>query len=199
MRITRKDAKFFRDSNAFRAWLAKNGATAKALWVGYWKKTSGKKGISYEEAVRAALSYGWIDGHGMGIDAESHANRYTPRKPGSIWSVSNLKRIKELKKAGLMRKAGIAAFENRDKKKTGLYSFEQGTVNLDAATERTIRKHPAAWKFFRAQAPSYQRVATWWIISAKKPETKTSRITALIRDSEAGRRLKQFVSPKRPT
>ena len=192
------EVKFFRDQSAFRSWLEKNHAKKPFLWVGYWKKSSGKKGISYEEAVRAALSYGWIDGQGMGIDDKSHTNRFTPRKPGSIWSVSNLKRIKELKKAGLMRPSGLAAFANRDKKKTGLYSFEQKEVVLDTATKRHLMKHAAAWKFFRAQAPYYQRVVTWWLISPKKPETKKNRIAALIKASEEGHRLRQFVSPKRP-
>ncbi len=194
MRPTRATLKFFKDEKGFRAWLAKNHAAKPFLWIGYWKADSGKKGISYDQAVRAALAYGWIDGQGIRVNEKSHANRFTPRKPGSVWSLTNLKRIKDLKREGLMRAPGLKAFEGRDKKKAGLYSFEQkrSDIMLDAASLRAFKKNAKAWSYFNAEAPFYKRTTTWWSMSAKRPETKAKRLAQLIKDSVAGRRLAIF-------
>lgn len=107
----------FPTPGAFRAWLETNHATATELWVGYYKKSSGKSAMTYAEAVDEALCFGWIDGLARGIDAEVHANRFTPRRKGSNWSATNIAKMAQLTRAGRMHPAGRKAFEERDRRK----------------------------------------------------------------------------------
>ena len=181
---------FFATQAAFRAWLEKHHADTSELLVGFYKKTSGKPSITWLESVDAALSYGWIDGVRKSIDEESYTIRFTPRKRGSTWSVVNIKRVGELSKLGLMHSAGLEAFEKRDERKSALYSYEQRhRATLSEAFEKQFRGNTAAWEFFQSQAPSYQRLATHWVTSAKKEETRLSRLRTLIADSSAGLRI----------
>lgn len=182
---------FFASGAAFRAWLDENHAVATELWVGFHRKDSGKTGVTYAEAVDEALCFGWIDGIRKKIDGTSYANRFTPRKPTSIWSETNLAHVARLEKLGRMTPAGRAALAKRTAARTGVYSFEQRTAPVFAAAEtKRFRAVPAAWKFFSALAPSYCRVATWWVVSAKKPETRARRLAALIEASAQGKRLR---------
>lgn len=191
--------RYFLSPADFRKWLEKNHDKAGELWLGIYKKASGKTGITYKEAVDVALCFGWIDGLTKGIDEASYMQRFTPRRAKSVWSAINLKRVQELKKLGLMHPAGEKAFRERDPSKTGLYSFENRPQKLPAAMEKRFRAKSNAWDFFESQPPGYKRAAIFWVISAKRDETKERRLATLIDDSAAGRRISLLVSPSRRT
>jgi uncharacterized protein YdeI (YjbR/CyaY-like superfamily) len=182
-------AVFFKSAEEFRRWLAAHHATHRELLVGFYKKACGKPGISYKEAVDEALCFGWIDGIKRRVDDERYTHRFTPRAAGSIWSVINTNRVKELSALGRMAKPGLAAFEGRDPKKTALYSFEQRPSTFEPALEREFKRHDAAWTFFRAQPAGYQRLMTFWIMSAKQQTTRERRLAALVKRSAEGKRI----------
>lgn len=179
---------FFATASELRSWLDDNHATASELWVGFYKRGSGKPSITWPELVDEELCFGWIDGVRKGIDEVSYANRITRRKPRSTWSAINIARAKELIRLGRMRPAGLKAFEQRTDERSAIYSYEQRTkARLDPEAERSFRTNKTAWAFFQAQPPSYRRAATWWVISAKREETRQARLATLIRDSQNGR------------
>jgi uncharacterized protein YdeI (YjbR/CyaY-like superfamily) len=183
-------AKFFSSPFNFRNWLEQNHADAKELWVGFWRKDSGKQSITWPESVDEALCFGWIDGIRKRIDSESYKIRFTPRRVQSYWSKINIGRMEELTRAGRVRSAGIKAFKQRTPERSGNYSYEnRKKTKLDKQAEKQIRSSPAAWKFFQAQAPSYRQVITWWVMSAKKEETRARRLAKLIDYSVRGKRL----------
>lgn len=181
---------FFPTASAFRDWLEKHHATEQELWVGFYKVQSGKGGMVYREALDEALCYGWIDGLLKRVDEDSYKQRFTPRKKDSTWSLVNIRRVKHLIDRGVMRPPGLAAFERRDEKKAGLYSFEQGQVRLAPAYQKRLKANPKAAAFFDTQPPGYRRLAIWWVMSARKDETRERRLNTLIEDSAAGRRIK---------
>jgi uncharacterized protein YdeI (YjbR/CyaY-like superfamily) len=186
---------FFKTPAAFRKWLAAHHATRTELWVGFHRKDSGKASITWPESVDEALCFGWIDSVRQSIDDESYMNRFTPRKPDSNWSAVNVRRVGELTKRRRMRAAGLKAFRERRTEKTGVYSYEQRrSVKLPAAFERRFRAKEEAWTWFQAQPDGYRATARYWVMSAKKSETRERRLTTLIEDSENGRR----VPPLRP-
>jgi uncharacterized protein YdeI (YjbR/CyaY-like superfamily) len=181
---------FFATPSAFRTWLEEQHKTAQELWVGFYKTSSGKPSITWPEAVDQALCFGWIDGVRKGIDDASYTIRFTPRKPQSIWSAVNVKRAQELARLGLMHPAGLKAFEERDQKKSGLYSYEQRkSSQLAPAYEKQFKANKKAWDFFQSKPPSYQQPAIWWVMSAKQEETRLKRLARLIEDSERGRTI----------
>jgi len=187
---------FFRSQAAFRGWLAKRHRETRELWVGFHRKESGKVGITYPEALDEALCSGWIDGLRKAVDDSSYAIRFTPRKADSIWSAVNTRRAEELMELGRMQKPGLAAFESRDLKKAQQYSYERNNCRFEAAYENQFKANAKAWEFFRAQAPWYQRTTTWWVVSAKREETRLKRLATLIADSEKGRRIGLVDYPK---
>jgi uncharacterized protein YdeI (YjbR/CyaY-like superfamily) len=188
--------KFFATPSDFRAWLEKNHDKADELQVGFYKRASGRPSITYTEAVDQALCFGWIDGVRRGVDDTSYTIRFTPRRTRSKWSAVNIKKVKELTRRGLMHPAGLAAFERRPDDRAAIYSYEQRkTATLGAAYERQLRANKAAWNFFRNQPPSYRKAVAWWVMSAKKEETKTKRLARLIEDSERGRRVPPLTPP----
>jgi uncharacterized protein YdeI (YjbR/CyaY-like superfamily) len=180
---------FFASPQDFRAWLEKHHASAQELLVGFHKKASGMPSITWPESVDHALCFGWIDGVRRSIDDASYTIRFTPRKSGSMWSAKNIGRVAELTEMGLMRPAGIAAFERRTEARSGVYSFEQETIELGRAYERRFRADRAAWAFFQAQPPSYRKAVTWWVVSAKREETRLRRLEKLIDGSANERRI----------
>ena len=180
----------FADGAQFRAWLADNHDTATELWVGYYKKGVPKTSITYPEAVEEALCFGWIDGLTRRIDDEVHANRYTPRRRGSSWSAINIAKVAELRAAGRMHPAGLRAFEERDKRKDGSYSYERAPQELPAEAEARLRADPDAWAYWQSRTPSYRRTATHWVLSAKREETRQRRLATLVEDCAAGRPVK---------
>jgi uncharacterized protein YdeI (YjbR/CyaY-like superfamily) len=187
--MTEPAPRYFSSRAAFRRWLERHHASASELWVGFYKKASGKGGISYKEAVDEALCFGWIDGIVKRVDEASYTHRFTPRVAGSIWSAANLKRMKDLIALGVVAKAGLDVFERRDPKKSGLYSFENRPKKLDAPLEREFRANAPAWTFFRAQPPGYQKLCVFFVMSAKKENTRRRRLELLITTSAGGKRM----------
>ena len=185
--------RFFRTQSAFRAWLARHHASARELLVGFRHVGSGKPSITYPEARDEALCFGWIDGVRANYDAHSYTVRFTPRKPDSVWSRVNLGRVKALAAAGRMRPAGIEVFEARDPKKAELYSFENPRREFDAAATRAFKADRRAWTWFAAQAPWYRRSAAYWVMSAKREETRARRLADLIRSAARGERASPFL------
>ncbi|HLE97658.1 MAG TPA: YdeI/OmpD-associated family protein [Candidatus Thermoplasmatota archaeon] len=190
--------RFFRSAAAFRAWLDKNHASRTELWVGFWKKSSGRAGMVYAEALDEALCFGWIDGLVRGLDEASYMQRFTPRSPRSTWSRVNVAKFEALRKAGRVAPAGLAAFEARDPERTGLYSFEQGELELTGDQTKAMKADRRAWAYWRGATPAYRKAATWWIRSAKKEETRERRLAALVACSARGRRVPPFVERKGP-
>jgi uncharacterized protein YdeI (YjbR/CyaY-like superfamily) len=178
----------------FRRWLAQNHDSAPEIWVGFYRKDSGRGGLTFPEALDEALCFGWIDGIRKKVDGQSYANRFTPRRARSNWSLINIRRVAALKRADRMTPAGQRAFAARDAKRSGTYSFEQAraTARFSAGELRKFRAAPQAWRFFQAQAPWYQRTATWWVLSAKREETRERRLRLLMAHSGRGERVPPF-------
>ncbi len=189
----------FRTAAEFRRWLQKHHATAKEVWVGFYRKESGREGMSYKEALDQALCFGWIDGIRKKVDEQSYTNRFTPRTAKSIWSLINIRRVKELEALGLMAAPGRAAFKSRDPKRSGMYSFENRPQSLPAALQRIFMANKDAWAFFMAQPPGYRRLGIWFVMSAVKDETRRKRLAKLIDDSARGRRLGVMTSGSKKT
>ena len=184
---TRPKATFFRSADELRAWLDAHHADRDEVYIGFYKTSAKKKGVTYKEALDEALCFGWIDGVRRSIDEERYEMRFTPRRQGSIWSRVNVGHVERLTKAGRMRPPGVAAFEARTAKRMGLYSFEQERPKeLDPARAKKLRANAAARKFFEAQPPSYRRTAAFWVMSAKKDETRDRRLDQLIHSSAKG-------------
>jgi uncharacterized protein YdeI (YjbR/CyaY-like superfamily) len=180
--------RFFKSPADFRKWLEKNHALFSEQWVGFYKKGSGRPSITWPESVDQALCFGWIDGIRKNIDDSSYKIRFTPRKRGSTWSAVNIKRVEELNKKGLMQPAGLKAFQARKEYRSGIYSYEQRSAVLPAPYEKRLKENKAAWEFFRAQPAWYRKQAFWYIVSAKKEETKLKRLARLIEQFADGRR-----------
>lgn len=180
---------FFRTPAELRRWFAKHHATEDVLWVGFYKKESGQPSITWPESVDEALAVGWIDGIRKRIDGQRYKIRFTPRRRGSVWSAVNIARVSELTKAGRMRPAGLEAFAIRRENRSGIYSYEQRGVDLPDPYATVLRANERAHAFFAAQPPSYRKLACWFVVSAKKEETRTARLKKLIDMSAAGKRL----------
>jgi uncharacterized protein YdeI (YjbR/CyaY-like superfamily) len=187
--------RFFDRPEDWRAWLEQNHAEAKELIVGFHKVSTKRGGLSYREALDEALAFGWIDA--VRGSAEEHWTiRFTRRKPRSIWSQVNIRRIAELIAAGRVHPAGLKAFEARDPKLQKRYSFENRDAALSAADERAFRASRKAWDWFSKMPPSYRRPAIWWVVSAKQEATRARRLATLIADCAAGRKLKHLTPRK---
>jgi uncharacterized protein YdeI (YjbR/CyaY-like superfamily) len=182
--------KFFKTPSAFHKWLEAHHASSKELWVGFYKKKSGKPSITWPESVDEALCFGWIDGVRKRIDAESYMIRFTPRKPSSVWSAVNIGNVEKLIKENRMQPAGLKAFEARRENRSGIYSYEQRSPELVEPYLGKLKRNKAAWKFFQAQPPSYRKVMNWWVVSARQEATRLKRIDKLIEESEQGRRMR---------
>jgi uncharacterized protein YdeI (YjbR/CyaY-like superfamily) len=193
------DAKFFPTPADFRKWFESNHDKETELLVGFYKKDTGKPSITWPESVDQALCFGWIDGIRKKIDEESYSIRFTPRKKSSIWSAVNIKRVSELTEHGLMKPSGLAVFEQRKKDKSAIYSYEQrDKAALEPDDEKQFKANKKAWEWFHAQAPSYQKAAIWWVVSAKQEATRQKRIASLIEDSENRLRIAFMRRPNDP-
>jgi uncharacterized protein YdeI (YjbR/CyaY-like superfamily) len=187
---------FFPTPSAFREWLERRQAKVDALLVGFWKKSSDKKSITWPESVDVALCYGWIDGIRKSIDEFAYSIRFTPRRRGSIWSSVNIKRAQILIEQGQMQPTGLKAYHARKENKSGVYSYEQRRADLVEPYNRLLKRNKSAWHFYRKQPPYYRKVVCWWIISAKKEETRLKRLEKLIAFSAQGERLPEFTLKK---
>ncbi len=184
------EPKYFATAAKFRAWLEAHHAREQELWVGFCKRDSGVASITWPESVDEALCFGWIDGVRKRVDEARYKIRFTPRKATSKWSSVNIRRAQELAERGLMQAAGLRAFAQRTAERSGVYAYEQRhQVTFDQSQEALFRKHKKGWEFFQSQPNWYRKTALWWIVSAKREETRLKRLTQLIEDSEQGRRI----------
>ena len=182
------EPRYFSKRADFRKWLEKNHATEPELWVGFHKKATGTPSITWPESVDEALCFGWIDGIRKRVDDDRYVIRFTPRKPKSNWSNVNIKRVGELTKLGRMTPAGLKAFEERETKRD--YSYEETrSRSFTPVPEKTFRANRKAWEFFENQPPGWRKTLIYWVTSAKKEETRASRLERLIKECAAGRRL----------
>ncbi|SEW47848.1 Uncharacterized conserved protein YdeI, YjbR/CyaY-like superfamily, DUF1801 family [Chryseobacterium wanjuense] len=182
-------ATFFATPQEFRKWLEKHHTSEKELLVGFYKVGTKKPSMTWSESVDQALCFGWIDGVRKSIDEHSYSIRFTPRKPTSIWSAINIKKVEELTKARLMTLEGQKAFDLRKEEKSAIYSHEKEPATLDPDYEKQFKANKKAWEFFNNQAPSYRKVMLHWIMSAKQEKTRLSRLEKTIRESELGKRI----------
>ena len=182
----REDHVFFPTPAQFRAWFAEHHNKRDELWVGYYKKATGLPSITWPESVDEALCFGWIDGIRKSVDAQSYKIRFTPRRPGSHWSARNLGRMKHLIAEGLVTEAGMAAYRKRKPARQKQAAHEQKSVALPPEYEGQLRVNADAWDYFQRARPSYRKQVTWWVISAKREETRLRRLRILIESSAKG-------------
>jgi uncharacterized protein YdeI (YjbR/CyaY-like superfamily) len=187
----------FATGDDFRRWLEANHKTEPELLVGFWKKSSGKPSIDWPQARDQALCFGWIDGLRKSLGDDAYTIRFTPRRKGSIWSKVNVERFNALKADGQMTPSGEAAYE-RDKHRSGLYSYEKPVASLTPEEEAIFRRDKSAWSDWAKRPPGYRKSALGWITSAKRPETRAKRLAELIAASSEGRRLPQYDWQKKP-
>jgi uncharacterized protein YdeI (YjbR/CyaY-like superfamily) len=181
---------FFATPDEFRAWLEENHESHSEVVVGFYKKPTGRPSLTWTESVREALCFGWIDGVRRRIDDDSYSIRFTPRKRGSNWSLVNVRHVEELTRAGRMHPPGIEAFEARTPEKTGVYTYEnRHEAKLNQEHEEQFQANERAWEFFQAQPPGYRQTAIFWVVSAKREETRARRLATLIDDSAHHRRI----------
>lgn len=186
---------FFPTQSHLRKWFEKNHDKKDELWVGYYKKATGKPSITWKESVDEALCFGWIDGIRKSIDDESYTNRFTPRRKGSNWSEVNIKRIKELIKLGLVKPLGLEAFKRRDKNKTS-QSIKKN-IKLPDEYEKKIKANKKAWEYLQQLPPSAKRLSIFWVIDAKREETKLKRLDTLIKCSVEGKKIPPLIFSKK--
>ena len=177
---------FFEKPSDFRNWLQKNHKKETELLVGFYKVGSGKPSITWPQSVDEALCFGWIDGVRKSIDKDSYQIRFTQRKPTSIWSANNIRKIESLTKQKLMQPAGLASFEKRVESKSKMYSYEKEEEELTPNFKKQFKANKKAWDYFQSLAPSYRKVSTHWVMSAKQGPTQIKRLNQLISDSAAG-------------
>ena len=182
--------RFFATPGKFREWLAANHETAVELIVGYHRKATGKPSMTWPESVDEALCFGWIDGIRRSIDETSYSSRFTPRRKGSVWSAVNVARVKVLTEEGRMQTKGLAAFAAVVEGKAKTYSYEKREAGLDEASKARFQKNAKAWAFFEKQPPGSCKLISWWVTSAKKEETRRTRLEKLIAASAEGKRLR---------
>lgn len=188
-----RPAIFFADAAEFRAWLEANHETAPELWMGLYKKHVDAPGLTWAEAVPEALCFGWIDSVSQRIDDDARRQRWSPRKPTSIWSAVNIAHVERLTAEGRMRPAGQAAYERRRAERTAVYSHEAGDVQLPPEAEARLEADAAASAFWALATGSYRRMAIHWVLTAKQEATRERRLVQLIDDCAAGR----LVPPQR--
>ncbi|MGI8623254.1 MAG: YdeI/OmpD-associated family protein [Solirubrobacteraceae bacterium] len=190
------DPIYFTSPEEWRAWLQANHATQTELWVGYHKTHTQRPSLTWAQAVREALCFGWIDGQVGRVDDDRHRQRFTPRKPRSRWSAVNVGLVAELEAAGLMQAAGRRAFAARDPDAVP-YSTSDRPARLAEPYGARLREHPEAAAFFDAQPASYRKTVAFWISDAKREETRDKRLAVLLAACARGERLGRFVSPSR--
>lgn len=184
-----KTMKLFKDRSAWRRWLEANHDKAKEIWLVYYKKNSGKKSVGYEEALEEALCFGWIDSVVNRFDEEKYTQKYTPRKDASIWSASNKARVRKLIAEGRMTEAGLAKI--RAAKRLGSWTkLDRIELKAEVPQEllQALAARPAVKTLFDKLPPSQKKLWSWWIESAKRPETRARRIAETVRRVEAGRK-----------
>jgi uncharacterized protein YdeI (YjbR/CyaY-like superfamily) len=173
-----------RTRRQWRQWLAKHHTSSPGVWLVFYKAHTGVKSIPYEDAVREALCFGWIDSLVKRLDDDRYALKVTPRQPTSKWSDINRKRWQDLEAAGLLAPAGLRAAPTNN-----TYAPRPVVPDLPAYIGQALKTNAKAWEFFRKLAPTYRRHFVVWIHTAKRPETREKRIRESIRLLAAGQKL----------
>jgi uncharacterized protein YdeI (YjbR/CyaY-like superfamily) len=184
------EPQFFKNKGELRKWFENNHDSIDVLWVGYYKKSTRKESITWDQSVEVAICFGWIDGIRKSIDDQCYKIRFTPRNPRSSWSHKNTKTAEEMIKKGRMLAPGMKAFEHRREDTTGIYSYEQEMVDFNKEFETTFRKNQKAWLFFNSQPAYYRKITIRWVMSAKQDKTRRNRLETLISDSENQLKIK---------
>lgn len=185
-----RPAVFFTDAAEWGRWLAAHHDTETELWMGFYRKGHPEAGLTWEEAVREALCWGWIDSLAQGIDEHTRRQRWTPRKSTSTWSTVNIAAAEELISAGRMQPSGLAAFERRRPERSGIYAYENRERVLDPPYAAALAADPAASAFWELATPSYRKLAVTWVMTAKQEATRDARAAQLVADSAAGQLIK---------
>jgi uncharacterized protein YdeI (YjbR/CyaY-like superfamily) len=185
-----RPAIFFDDAADFRAWLEQNHDEATELWMGLYKKHVTPRGLTWEDAVPEALCFGWIDSRAERIDDDAVRQRWTPRRPSSMWSQINIDLVAKLTEEGRMQPAGLAAFEKRKPERSGIYAYENVDRELPDEYARLLDANPRAAHFWASATPSYRKLAKNWVMSAKQESTRDRRMAELVEDCAAGRLIK---------
>lgn len=181
---------FFETAEAFRHWLQTHAAKESELLVGFYKVGTGRTSMSWSESVDEALCFGWIDAVRKRIDDQAYSIRFTRRKPTSVWSAVNIAKVEQLRAAGKMTPAGEQAFALRREHKSRIYAYEtKVTAELSVEEQRAFKRDKAAWAYFEAAPPGYRHQILHRITSAKRPETRASRLAKLVEACAAGIRL----------
>ncbi|MBI4913625.1 MAG: YdeI/OmpD-associated family protein [Acidobacteria bacterium] len=180
---------FFDDPASLQAWFERHGTRETELVVGFRKVHTGRAGLRWAEAVDEALCVGWIDGIRHRLDDDTYQIRFTPRRPGSTWSAVNIRRVAELQAEGRMKPEGLAVFAAAPEARRRTASYEQADPRLAPVELRGFRRRAAAWAFYQALPAGYRKKVTWWVLSAKKPETRARRLALLVEACAQGRRL----------
>ncbi len=187
---SRQQPRYFADAAGFRNWLSEHGATENELVVRFHKRGSGRPGMTWSESVDEALCFGWIDGVRTRIDEHDYKIRFSRRRPGSVWSAINIDKAEALRAAGRMTPAGLEAFARRNEEKSRIYSYEQAKrAEFEPAQIEEFRKFRKAWQFFESQPPGYRHLAAWFVVSAKRPQTRQARLAKVIEASARGQRI----------
>ena len=193
------EPKYFATAAKFRAWLEAHHDRERELWVGFCKRDSGLASLTWPESVDEALCFGWIDGVRKSVDDARYKIRFTPRKASSKWSAVNTQRAQELIEGGMMQPAGLKALAERAAERSGVYAYEQRhLIELDEAQEKQFRRNKKGWAFFEAQPNWYRKTALWWVVSAKREETRLKRLSELIENSEQGRTIRPLTRTPKP-
>jgi uncharacterized protein YdeI (YjbR/CyaY-like superfamily) len=188
--------RFFATQAKWRAWLEKNHASSDYAWLAFFKKAAGREGLDYTDAVLEALCFGWIDGQGAPMDDVSRAVRFSKRRKSSIWSMVNVGRMERLIAEGRVAPAGLREYEARTPERTGVYSHDSGRAVLTTELEARFRANQAAWQFWNTCPAGYRRQMTWWVVSAKREETRDRRMAVLIDQHARGQRIDPVHLPK---
>jgi uncharacterized protein YdeI (YjbR/CyaY-like superfamily) len=192
---TPRDVQYFSSPAELRDWFDEHHSMASELWLGYYRKSTGRPSVTWSEAVDEALCVGWIDSVRYSIDDERSAQRFTPRRKGSVWSAINVAKVAELTAQGRMRPAGVAAYEARDPARTAIYSYERDAAAFTPEEETRFRENAAAWADWEGRPPGYRKTATHWVTSAKREDTRTRRMATLIEGHAAGRKPPGLTPP----
>jgi uncharacterized protein YdeI (YjbR/CyaY-like superfamily) len=198
VKLVPHDVRFFATPEELRDWFDANHGTAEDLWLGSYRKATGRQGVDWSQSVDEALCVGWIDSVRIGLDELSYAQRFTPRRKRSIWSAVNVAKIAQLTAEGRMRPAGLVAFEARSPERTAIYSHERPHASFSDDEEERFRANAAAWADWEKRPPSYRKAVLGWLTGAKQQATRERRFDALIVDSAAGRIIKPMRWSREP-
>lgn len=169
---------YARNASEWRDWLELNHGTEREIWLVFYKKGTGRECIGLDEALDGALSFGWIDSMIRRLDDLSYARKFTPRRPDSVWSRSNIERAEALARKGMMTERGLALFRNGTRKVSPAEKSEQAGEDppFPAEFAAALKENARAWKNFQVLAPSHRRRYLMWITSAQTPATRGRRI-----------------------